>query len=124
MKPLILLNGAGQLGPNAFQLFSKLGMGILELVPFLPHLMQHPLVGLQLAQKFLPVRILSGSSCNVIIRLARMLHRAYIFFKKCVTRRGLCVSSCGSKCGLKLGLAFLQLLRQLGILLGKSLRFK
>ena len=28
-KPLILLNGARQLGPNAFQLFSKLGMGIL-----------------------------------------------------------------------------------------------
>ena len=28
-KPMILLNGARQLGPNAFQLFSKLGMGIL-----------------------------------------------------------------------------------------------
>ena len=28
-KPLILLNGARQLGPNAFQLFSKLGMGIM-----------------------------------------------------------------------------------------------
>ena len=46
MKPLILLNGARQLGPNAFQLFSKLGMGILELVPFMLHLMQHPLAGL------------------------------------------------------------------------------
>ena len=45
-KPLILLNGARQLGPNAFQLFSKLGMGILELVPFMMHLMQHPLAGL------------------------------------------------------------------------------
>ena len=45
-KPLILLNGARQLGPNAFQLFSKLGMGILELVPFMLHLMQHPLAGL------------------------------------------------------------------------------
>ena len=65
-KPLILLNGARQLGPNAFQLFSKLGMGILELVPFMLHLMQHPLAGLQLAQKFLPGRILSGSTCNVI----------------------------------------------------------
>ena len=49
-KPLILLNGAGQLGPNAFQLFSKLGVGILELVPFLLHSIQHPLAGLQLAQ--------------------------------------------------------------------------
>ena len=46
MKPLILLNGARQLGPNAFHLFSKLGMGILELVPFMLHLMQHPLTGL------------------------------------------------------------------------------
>ena len=49
-KPLILLNGAGQLGPNAFQLFSKLGVGILELVPFLLNSIQHPLAGLQLAQ--------------------------------------------------------------------------
>ena len=49
-KPLILLNGARQLGPNAIQLFSKLGMGILEPVPFLLHSIQHPLAGLQLAQ--------------------------------------------------------------------------
>ena len=49
-KPLILLHGARQLGPNTFQLFSKLGMGILELVPFLLHPRQHPLAGLQLAQ--------------------------------------------------------------------------
>ena len=45
-KPLILLNGARQLGPNAFQLFSKLGMGILELVPLMMPRMQHPLAGL------------------------------------------------------------------------------
>ena len=45
-KPLILLNGAGQLGPNAFHLFSKLGVGILEFVPFLLHSIQHPLAGL------------------------------------------------------------------------------
>ena len=45
-KPLILLNGARQLGPNTFQLFSELGVGILELVPFMLHLMQHPLTGL------------------------------------------------------------------------------
>ena len=50
MKPLIILNGARQLGPNAFQIFSKLGMGILEPVPFLLHSIQHPLAGLQLAQ--------------------------------------------------------------------------
>ena len=37
-KPLILLHGARQLGPNTFQLFSELGVGILELVPFLLHL--------------------------------------------------------------------------------------
>ena len=49
-KPLILLNGAGQLGPSAFQLFSELGVGILELVPFLLHHLQHPRAGLQLAQ--------------------------------------------------------------------------
>ena len=49
-KPLILLHGARQLGPNTFQLFSKLGVGILELVPFLLHPRQHPLTGLQLAQ--------------------------------------------------------------------------
>ena len=49
-KPLILLNGARQLGPNTFQLLSKLGVGILESVPFLVHLRQHPLAGLQLAQ--------------------------------------------------------------------------
>ena len=35
-KPLILLHGARQLGPNTFQLFSWLGVGILELVPLLP----------------------------------------------------------------------------------------
>ena len=45
-KPLSLLNGAGQLSPNTFQLFSELGVGILELVPFLLHLIQHPLAGL------------------------------------------------------------------------------
>ena len=45
-KPLSLLNGAGQLGPNTFQLFSELGVGILELVPFLLHSIQHPLAGL------------------------------------------------------------------------------
>ena len=45
-KPLSLLNGAGQLGPNTFQLFSELGVGILELVPFLLHFIQHPLAGL------------------------------------------------------------------------------
>ena len=49
-KPLILLNGARQLGPNAFQLFPELGVGILELVPLLLHPIQHPLAGLQLAQ--------------------------------------------------------------------------
>ena len=49
-KPLILLHGARQLGPNTFQLLSKLGVGILEFVPFLLHLRQHPLAGLQLAQ--------------------------------------------------------------------------
>ena len=49
-KLLIRLNRAGQLGPNAFQLFSKLGVGILELVPFLLHSIQHPLAGLQPAQ--------------------------------------------------------------------------
>ena len=45
-KPLILLNGARQLGRNTFQLCSYVGMGILELVPFMLHLMQHPLAGL------------------------------------------------------------------------------
>ena len=45
-KPLILLNGAGQLGLSAFQLFSELGVGILELVPFLLHPIQHSLAGL------------------------------------------------------------------------------
>ena len=45
-KPLILLNGAGQLGLNAFQLFSELGVGILELVPFLLNSIQHTLAGL------------------------------------------------------------------------------
>ena len=49
-KPLILLNGARQLGPNTFQLFSQLGVGILEFVPLLLHLHKHPLAGLQLAQ--------------------------------------------------------------------------
>ena len=49
-KPLSLLNEAGQLCPNTFQLFSELGVGILELVPFLLHSIQHPLAGLQLAQ--------------------------------------------------------------------------
>ena len=49
-KPLILLNGAGQPGLSAFQLFSEPGVGILELVPFLLHPIQHPLAGLQLAQ--------------------------------------------------------------------------
>ena len=45
-KPLILLNGAGQLGPCAFQLFFELGVGILELVPFLVNPIQHTLAGL------------------------------------------------------------------------------
>ena len=45
-KLLILLNGAGQPGASAFQLFSELGVGILELVPFLLHPIQHPLAGL------------------------------------------------------------------------------
>ena len=45
-KPLVLLNGAGQLGLSAFQLFSKLGVGILELVPFLLNPIQHTLAGL------------------------------------------------------------------------------
>ena len=45
-KPLILLTGARQLGPNTFQLFSKLGVGILELVPFLLNPIQHTLAGL------------------------------------------------------------------------------
>ena len=45
-KPLILLNGAGQLGLSAFQLFSELGVGILELVPFLLNPIQHTLAGL------------------------------------------------------------------------------
>ena len=45
-KPLILLNGAGQLSPSAFQLFSELGVGILELVPFLLNPIQHTLAGL------------------------------------------------------------------------------
>ena len=49
-KPLILLHGARQLGPNTFQLFSQLGVGILEFVPLLLHLHKHPLAGLQLAQ--------------------------------------------------------------------------
>ena len=49
-KPLILLHEARQLGPNTFQLFSQLGVGILEFVPFLLHLRKHPLAGLQLAQ--------------------------------------------------------------------------
>ena len=44
-KTLILLNGAGQLGLNAFQLFSELGVGILELVPFLLNPIQHALAG-------------------------------------------------------------------------------
>ena len=49
-KPLILLNGAGQPGSSAFQLFSELGVGILEFVPLLLPPIQHPLAGLQLAQ--------------------------------------------------------------------------
>ena len=79
MKPLILLNGAGQLGPNTFQLFSELGVGILEFVPFLLHPIQHTLAGLELAQQCLPVRILSGGTCNVIFRLARTPHSAYVY---------------------------------------------
>ena len=49
-KPLILLDGARQLGPKTFQLFSQLGVGILEFVPLLMYLHKHPLAGLQLTQ--------------------------------------------------------------------------
>ena len=47
-NPPILLHGARQLGPNTFQLLSKLGVGILEFIPLLLYLHQHPLAGLQL----------------------------------------------------------------------------
>ena len=56
-KPLILLHGARQLGPNTFQFFAQLGVGILEFVPLLLHPHKHPLAGLQLAQQMLLVRI-------------------------------------------------------------------